>query len=78
MAKRPLTKRADGAGHMTHETHRVFSARCPEIERMVRFLDHLRTDDEDRLLYERTKRTPVEVVDGLDRDEGGSRPGQPP
>ena len=35
----------------------VFSAGCPEIERMVRFRDHLRTDDEDRLLYEQTKRT---------------------
>ena len=35
----------------------VFSAGCPEIERMVRFRDHLRTDDDDRLLYEQTKRT---------------------
>ena len=35
----------------------VFSAGCPEIERMVRFRDHLRTAGEDRLLYEQAKRT---------------------
>ncbi len=34
----------------------VFSQDCPEIERMVLFRDHLRTHDEDRELYERTKR----------------------
>lgn len=34
----------------------VFSTGCPEIGRMVRFRDHLRVDDADRLLYERTKR----------------------
>jgi GrpB-like predicted nucleotidyltransferase (UPF0157 family) len=34
----------------------VFSAGCPEIERMVLFRDWLRTHDEDRLLYEATKR----------------------
>jgi GrpB-like predicted nucleotidyltransferase (UPF0157 family) len=28
----------------------VFSVGCPEIERMVRFRDHLRTDDEYRIL----------------------------
>ena len=34
----------------------VFSAGCPEIERMLAFRDHLRRDAADRELYERTKR----------------------
>lgn len=34
----------------------VFSPGCPEIERMLLFRDHLRRDEADRLLYERTKR----------------------
>ncbi|MBX3060270.1 MAG: GrpB family protein [Anaerolineae bacterium] len=34
----------------------VFSAGCPEIERMVLFRDWLRNHPEDRLLYEATKR----------------------
>src|SRR5438067_734096 len=34
----------------------VFSADCAEIDRMVRFRDHLRTSKTDRELYERTKR----------------------
>ena len=34
----------------------VFSAGCPEIDRMVRFRDHLRDNPEDRVFYERTKR----------------------
>ncbi|HET9016513.1 MAG TPA: GrpB family protein [Thermomicrobiaceae bacterium] len=34
----------------------VFSAECREIERMLRFRDHLRRDEADRRLYERTKR----------------------
>jgi GrpB-like predicted nucleotidyltransferase (UPF0157 family) len=34
----------------------VFSTGCPEIERMVGFRDHLRADERDRELYERTKR----------------------
>jgi GrpB-like predicted nucleotidyltransferase (UPF0157 family) len=34
----------------------VFSAGCPEVERMLRFRDHLRRDAGDRQLYERTKR----------------------
>jgi GrpB-like predicted nucleotidyltransferase (UPF0157 family) len=34
----------------------VFSADCVEIERMIRFRDHLRSNEADRLLYERTKR----------------------
>jgi len=34
----------------------VFSRGCVEIERMVGFRDWLRTHDEDRALYERTKR----------------------
>jgi GrpB-like predicted nucleotidyltransferase (UPF0157 family) len=38
----------------------VFSSGCPEIERMLRFRDHLRIDAEDRDLYERTKRSLAE------------------
>ena len=34
----------------------TFSPGCPEIERMVGFRDWLRANDEDRALYERTKR----------------------
>jgi GrpB-like predicted nucleotidyltransferase (UPF0157 family) len=34
----------------------VFSAGCVEIDRMLRFRDHLRDDAADRELYERTKR----------------------
>jgi GrpB-like predicted nucleotidyltransferase (UPF0157 family) len=34
----------------------VFSAGCEEVERMLAFRDHLRANDDDRLLYERTKR----------------------
>jgi GrpB-like predicted nucleotidyltransferase (UPF0157 family) len=34
----------------------VFPAGCSEVERMLRFRDHLRADDADRELYERTKR----------------------
>jgi GrpB-like predicted nucleotidyltransferase (UPF0157 family) len=34
----------------------VFSEGCPEIERMLRFRDHLRANVEDRELYQRTKR----------------------
>jgi GrpB-like predicted nucleotidyltransferase (UPF0157 family) len=34
----------------------VFSAGCMEIDRMIRFRDWLRSHDEDRALYERTKR----------------------
>ena len=34
----------------------VFSDGCAEIARMVRFRDHLRGNEPDRLLYERTKR----------------------
>ena len=33
----------------------VFSADCPEIDRMLAFRDHLRTNEVDRQLYERTK-----------------------
>jgi GrpB-like predicted nucleotidyltransferase (UPF0157 family) len=35
----------------------VFTEDCPEIERMLRFRDHLRADEADRRLYEQTKRT---------------------
>lgn len=38
----------------------VFSAGCPEIERMVRFRDWLRTSKDDRELYARTKRALAE------------------
>ena len=34
----------------------VFSRGCPEVERMLRFRDHLRRDAADCELYERTKR----------------------
>jgi GrpB-like predicted nucleotidyltransferase (UPF0157 family) len=34
----------------------VFNQDCEELERMLRFRDHLRTNDEDRELYARTKR----------------------
>lgn len=34
----------------------VFSAGCPEVERMAWFRDWLRTHDDERELYERTKR----------------------
>jgi GrpB-like predicted nucleotidyltransferase (UPF0157 family) len=34
----------------------IFSDGCPEIARMLRFRDWLRTHDDDRHLYERTKR----------------------
>jgi GrpB-like predicted nucleotidyltransferase (UPF0157 family) len=34
----------------------VFSADCPEIDRMLAFRDHLRTNEADHQLYERTKR----------------------
>jgi GrpB-like predicted nucleotidyltransferase (UPF0157 family) len=34
----------------------VFSEDCEEIGRMLAFRDHLRTNDADRALYERTKR----------------------
>ena len=34
----------------------VFPDGCPEVERMLRFRDWLRSHDEDRELYERTKR----------------------
>ena len=34
----------------------VFSANCPEVDRMLRFRNWLRTTESDRRLYERTKR----------------------
>jgi GrpB-like predicted nucleotidyltransferase (UPF0157 family) len=34
----------------------VFPQGCEEVERMLRFRDHLRANDADRELYERTKR----------------------
>jgi GrpB-like predicted nucleotidyltransferase (UPF0157 family) len=38
----------------------VFSEGCAEIERMLGFRDHLRRNEADRLLYERTKRALAE------------------
>ena len=38
----------------------VFSSGCPEVERMVRFRDWLRTRSDDRELYARTKRALAE------------------
>jgi GrpB-like predicted nucleotidyltransferase (UPF0157 family) len=34
----------------------VFSSSCPEVDRMLLFRDHLRSNESDRRLYERTKR----------------------
>jgi GrpB-like predicted nucleotidyltransferase (UPF0157 family) len=67
----------------------VFSVGCIEIERMLRFRDHLREDEADRLLYERTKRdlarrtwrytqhyadAKTAVVDDIMRRAGDPRP----
>jgi GrpB-like predicted nucleotidyltransferase (UPF0157 family) len=38
----------------------VFGEGCEEVGRMLAFRDRLRTDDEDRALYERSKQTLVE------------------
>lgn len=35
----------------------VFGPECPEVDRMLRFRDHLRTDADDRQLYAATKAT---------------------
>ena len=43
-------------GPDTNVNIHVFSAGCPEIDRMVRFRDHLRADDADRRRYEDVKR----------------------
>lgn len=43
-------------GPDTNVNLHVFSAGCRELDRMVGFRDWLRTHDEDRDLYERTKR----------------------
>lgn len=43
-------------GPDTNVNLHVFSAGCEEIDRMVRFRDHLRSNEDDRELYERTKR----------------------
>jgi len=43
-------------GPDTNVNLHVFSDGCPEIDRMIRFRDWLRTDQADRELYERTKR----------------------
>lgn len=46
-------------GPDTNVNLHVFSPGCVEIERMLRFRDHLRSDDADRTLYESTKRALV-------------------
>jgi GrpB-like predicted nucleotidyltransferase (UPF0157 family) len=43
-------------GPHTNINLHVFSDGCVEIDRMLRFRDHLRADDADRHRYERTKR----------------------
>jgi GrpB-like predicted nucleotidyltransferase (UPF0157 family) len=43
-------------GPDTNVNLHVFSAGCVELERMVGFRDWLRTHDDDRELYETTKR----------------------
>ena len=43
-------------GPDTNVNLHVFSAGCPEIDRMLRFRDWLRSNEADRELYERTKR----------------------
>jgi GrpB-like predicted nucleotidyltransferase (UPF0157 family) len=43
-------------GPDTNVNLHVFSQGCEEVDRMLRFRDWLRTHDEDRALYERTKR----------------------
>jgi GrpB-like predicted nucleotidyltransferase (UPF0157 family) len=43
-------------GPDTNVNIHVFTAGSPEIDRMLAFRDHLRTNDEDRALYERAKR----------------------
>jgi GrpB-like predicted nucleotidyltransferase (UPF0157 family) len=46
-----MLRRADRSVHL-----HVFSADCPETQRMLRFRDHLRTSAADRDLYAATKR----------------------
>jgi GrpB-like predicted nucleotidyltransferase (UPF0157 family) len=46
-----MLRDADGQVHL-----HVFSAGCPETERMIRFRDHLRSSVADRDLYAATKR----------------------
>ncbi|MFL5967578.1 MAG: GrpB family protein [Gaiellaceae bacterium] len=43
-------------GPDTNANLHVLPRNCVEIERMIRFRDHLRSSDDDRQLYERTKR----------------------
>jgi GrpB-like predicted nucleotidyltransferase (UPF0157 family) len=43
-------------GPDTNVNLHVFSSGCEEVEQMVRFRDHLRANEGDRELYERTKR----------------------
>ena len=43
-------------GPDTNVNLHVFTEACEEVDRMLAFRDHLRTNDADRELYERTKR----------------------
>jgi GrpB-like predicted nucleotidyltransferase (UPF0157 family) len=43
-------------GPDTNVNLHVFSDGCEEVDRMVRFREHLRANDGDRELYARTKR----------------------
>ena len=52
-------------GPDTNVNLHVFSPGCQEIERMVGFRDWLRTHDDDRELYERTKRDLVDADLGV-------------
>ena len=47
-------------GPDTNVNLHVFSAGCTELDRMVQFRDWLRTHDDDRELYESTKRALIE------------------
>ena len=59
----------------------VFSEGCPEIERMTRFRDHLRSDDADRQPLRadeaRPRTTDVEIHAALCRCQGASGRGDP-
>ena len=68
-------------GHDPPVNLHVFPPGCEEVERMLVFRDRLRSNAEDRELYERTKRElaaqGVEVRAELRGREDGSRPGDP-
>ena len=45
----------EAAGYVLRVNLHVFSEGCAEVERMLLFRDHLRSNDADRELYERMK-----------------------